>query len=51
MRQRREPLSRSRPTCLKQCYFETYRFSEDLDFSLLRDAVYTRVLRMHIGGV
>lgn len=22
-------------TCLKKCYFETYRFSEDLDFSLL----------------
>jgi predicted nucleotidyltransferase component of viral defense system len=20
-------------TCLKKCYFETYRFSEDLDFS------------------
>jgi predicted nucleotidyltransferase component of viral defense system len=20
--------------CLKKCYFETYRFSEDLDFSL-----------------
>jgi hypothetical protein len=23
-------------TCLKKCYFETYRFSEDLDFTLLR---------------
>jgi predicted nucleotidyltransferase component of viral defense system len=22
-------------TCLKKCYFETYRFSEDLDFTLL----------------
>ncbi|MEK7354936.1 MAG: nucleotidyl transferase AbiEii/AbiGii toxin family protein, partial [Bdellovibrionota bacterium] len=22
-------------TCLKKCYFETYRFSEDLDFSIL----------------
>jgi predicted nucleotidyltransferase component of viral defense system len=21
-------------TCLKKCYFETYRFSEDLDFRL-----------------
>ena len=21
-------------TCLEQCYFETYRFSEDLDFTL-----------------
>lgn len=25
-------------TCLKKCYFETYRFSEDLDFTLLDDA-------------
>lgn len=25
-------------TCLKKCYFETYRFSEDLDFTLLRPA-------------
>ncbi len=23
-------------TCLKKCFFETYRFSEDLDFTLLR---------------
>lgn len=22
-------------TCLKKCYIETYRFSEDLDFSVL----------------
>jgi predicted nucleotidyltransferase component of viral defense system len=28
-------------TCLKKCFFETYRFSEDLDFSLLPDAPYT----------
>ncbi len=27
-------------TCLKKCYFETYRFSEDLDFTLLPAAVY-----------
>ena len=27
-------------TCLKKCYFETYRFSEDLDFSLLPAAAY-----------
>ncbi len=27
-------------TCLKKCYFETYRFSEDLDFSLLPEAAY-----------
>ena len=26
-------------TCLKKCYFETYRFSEDLDFTL-RDESY-----------
>lgn len=25
-------------TCLKKCYFETYRFSEDLDFSLQNSA-------------
>jgi predicted nucleotidyltransferase component of viral defense system len=28
-------------TCLKKCYFETYRFSEDLDFSLTPQALYT----------
>jgi predicted nucleotidyltransferase component of viral defense system len=28
-------------TCLKKCYFETYRFSEDLDFSLLPSALYS----------
>jgi predicted nucleotidyltransferase component of viral defense system len=37
-------------TCLKKCYFETFRFSEDLDFTLLPDAGYnpenlTRTLR------
>jgi predicted nucleotidyltransferase component of viral defense system len=25
-------------TCLKKCYFETYRFSEDLDFTLKNEA-------------
>ena len=25
-------------TCLKKCYFETYRFSEDLDFTLQNEA-------------
>ena len=30
-------------TCIKKCYFETYRFSEDLDFSLLPEAPYTEV--------
>lgn len=29
-------------TCIKKCYFETYRFSEDLDFSLQPDAAYTQ---------
>ena len=24
-------------TCLKKCYIETYRFSEDLDFTVLED--------------
>lgn len=24
-------------TCLKKCYFETYRFSEDLDFTITDD--------------
>lgn len=28
-------------TCLKKCYFETYRFSEDLDFSLTPSALYS----------
>lgn len=28
-------------TCLKKCFFETYRFSEDLDFSLLPGAKYS----------
>jgi predicted nucleotidyltransferase component of viral defense system len=27
-------------TCLKKCFFETYRFSEDLDFSLSPEAAY-----------
>jgi len=39
-------------TCLKKCYFETYRFSEDLDFSLLPDAAYTaEALRELLVGV
>jgi predicted nucleotidyltransferase component of viral defense system len=29
-------------TCLKKCYFETYRFSEDLDFTVPPNSVYTR---------
>lgn len=27
-------------TCIKKCFVETYRFSEDLDFTLRQDAVY-----------
>lgn len=27
-------------TCLKKCYFETYRFSEDLDFTVPAGAIY-----------
>ncbi|MGH7648008.1 MAG: nucleotidyl transferase AbiEii/AbiGii toxin family protein [Gemmatimonadaceae bacterium] len=27
-------------TCVKKCFFETYRFSEDLDFTLLPSAAY-----------
>ena len=27
-------------TCLKKCYFETYRFSEDLDFTIRPGATY-----------
>ena len=29
-------------TCLKKCYFETYRFSEDLDFTLRDEITLTR---------
>ena len=28
-------------TCVKKCFFETYRFSEDLDFSILPDGLYS----------
>lgn len=26
-------------TCLRKCYYETYRFSEDLDFTILKDGI------------
>ncbi|MCK5285348.1 MAG: nucleotidyl transferase AbiEii/AbiGii toxin family protein [Alphaproteobacteria bacterium] len=29
-------------TCLKKCYFETYRFSEDLDFTVPDQAIYSK---------
>lgn len=32
-------------TCLKKCYFDTYRFSEDLDFTVPKGALY------HQGGI
>lgn len=39
-------------TCVKKCYFETYRFSEDLDFSLLPEAPYTEsAIRETLGIV
>lgn len=40
-------------TCLKKCFFETYRFSEDLDFTLIRpehlDADYLKTVFSEIG--
>src|SRR5437764_10550228 len=43
-------------TCLKKCYFETYRFSEDLDFTLrdenhLNDSFLTQTLGEVIAWV
>ncbi len=43
-------------TCLKKCYFETYRFSEDLDFTLkdenqLNETFLTQALREVIAWV
>ena len=44
-------------TCIKKCYFETYRFSEDLDFSLLPEAPYNEsairgdlLILTHVAG-
>jgi predicted nucleotidyltransferase component of viral defense system len=37
-------------TCLKKCYVETYRFSEDLDFSLLQECPYTQEALSEILG-
>jgi predicted nucleotidyltransferase component of viral defense system len=33
-------------TCLKKCYFETYRFSEDLDFTVTNEAHLDRAFLM-----
>ena len=39
-------------TCLKKCYFETYRFSEDLDFTLLlEDHLQEEFLRRVFGEI
>lgn len=39
-------------TCLKKCYFETYRFSEDLDFTLRDEAhIDEEFLRETLGEV
>ena len=39
-------------TCLKKCYFETYRFSEDLDFTLRDEAgLDESLLRRVLGEV
>jgi len=40
-----EPLSQwyfKGGTCLKKCYFDTYRFSEDLDFTIPGDSPYDK---------
>ena len=40
-------------TCLKKCFFETYRFSEDLDFTLLKpehlDAAFLKSVFSKVG--
>jgi predicted nucleotidyltransferase component of viral defense system len=37
-------------TCLKKCYFETYRFSEDLDFTIsLEQAVSVDSIKTHMN--
>ena len=37
-------------TCLKKCFFETYRISEDLDFTLRnREHLDARLLTGHFG--
>lgn len=37
-------------TCLKKCYFETYRFSEDIDFTIpLEQSVSVDSIKTHIN--
>lgn len=39
-------------TCLKKCYFETYRFSEDLDFSIPKDLeISTGIINEYLEGI
>ena len=39
-------------TCLKKCYFETYRFSEDLDFTVPKGAIYSEDdIRMALNNI
>jgi predicted nucleotidyltransferase component of viral defense system len=39
-------------TCIKKCFAETYRFSEDLDFSLTHGAAYTQeAIRGNLAGL
>lgn len=39
-------------TCLKKCYFETYRFSEDLDFSIPKDlSVDKEIISQYLEGI
>ncbi|MGH8657985.1 MAG: nucleotidyl transferase AbiEii/AbiGii toxin family protein [Gammaproteobacteria bacterium] len=37
-------------TCLKKCYFETYRFSEDLDFTLRDESHLDEAFLIHALG-
>ena len=37
-------------TCLKKCYFETYRFSEDLDFTLRDEGQLEEGFLRHVLG-
>ncbi|GAB5512203.1 MAG: hypothetical protein Rhims3KO_36040 [Hyphomicrobiales bacterium] len=37
-------------TCLKKCFFETYRFSEDLDFTLKEAAHLDKVFLKQVFG-
>ena len=37
-------------TCLKKCYFETYRFSEDIDFTIpLEQSISVDSIKTHIN--